>query len=41
MEYNFESINIVNKNNNLVRRFRGNKKLKNRFKKLIKKVVRK
>lgn len=41
MEYNFESINIVNKNNNLVRRFRENKKLKNRFKKLIKKVVRK
>lgn len=39
IKYNFESTDLVNKNNNLVRRFRENKKLKNRFKKLIKKVV--
>ena len=41
MEYNFESTNLVNSNNRLVKRYRENKKLKNKFKKLIKKVVRK
>lgn len=40
MEHNFESIDLVNKNNKLVRRCRESRKLKNKFKKLIRKVVR-
>lgn len=40
MEHNFESIDLVNKNNKLARRYRESRKLKNKFKKLIKKVVR-
>lgn len=39
MDYNFGSINLVNRNNKLVKRYKENKKLRNRFKKLIKKVV--
>nr|DAN63694.1 MAG TPA: hypothetical protein [Herelleviridae sp.] len=39
MDYNFESIKLVNRNNKLVKRYKENKKLRNRFKKLIKKVV--
>lgn len=39
MNYNFESINLVNSNNKLTIRDKENKKLKNKFKRLIKKVV--
>lgn len=39
MNYNFESINLVNSNNELTIRDKENKKLKNKFKRLIKKVV--
>ena len=41
MNYNFESADLVNSNNKLVKKYRESRKLKNRFKKLIKKVVRK
>lgn len=39
MEHNFESIDLVNKNNKLARVYKEDKKLKNKFKRLIKKVV--
>lgn len=39
MEYNFESVKLTNKNNNLVKKIKESKKLKNRFKKIIKKAV--
>lgn len=39
MEYNFESVKLTNKNNKLMRKIKESKKLKNRFKKIIKKVV--
>lgn len=39
MNYNFESINLVNSNNRLTVRDKEDKKLKNKFKRLIKKVV--
>lgn len=39
MEYNFESVKLTNKNNNLVKKIKESKRFKNRFKKIIKKVV--
>lgn len=39
MEYNFESIELVNKNGRLMKKIRESKKFKNRVKKIIKKVV--
>lgn len=39
MEYNFESVKLTNKNNKLMRKIKESKKLKNRFKKIIKKAV--
>lgn len=39
MEYNFESIKLVNENERLTKKIKESKKLKNRIKKIIKKVV--
>lgn len=39
MEYNFESVKLTNKNNNLVKKIKESKRFKNKIKKIIKKVV--
>jgi|GEM_PF-4514459 hypothetical protein len=39
MEYNFESIELVNKNGRLMKKIRESKKLKNKIKRIVKKVV--
>lgn len=39
MEYNFESVKLTNKNNKLMRKIKESKRFKNRFKKIIKKAV--
>lgn len=39
MKYNFESIKLVNENERLTKKIKEGKKLKNRIKKIIKKVV--
>ena len=41
MEYNFESVKLVNKNERLVKKIKESKKLKNRIKRVVKKVVKK
>lgn len=41
MEYNFESVKLTNKNNKLVRKINESKKLKNRIKRVVKKVINK
>lgn len=39
MEYNFESVKLTNNNNKLIRKNKENKKLKNKIKRIVKKVV--
>lgn len=41
MEYNFESVKLTNKNNKLVIKIKESKKLKNRVKRALKKVMNK
>ena len=41
MKYNFDSIKLVNQNEMLVKKFKEGKKFKNKFKKLIRKVINK
>lgn len=41
MKYNFDSIKLVNQNEILIKELKENKKFKNKFKKLVRKVINK